>query len=123
MPPQPSATQTRLKNITTCLTITAETLEMLANNLNIPLLDAISNTTQSLLKCIQVTCLNKFGVHSESHSIIQTVKQNKNYCADLMEKTHSLLNAIIIVHIKSDTGGELPPIMLKYIAKFTGYLT
>jgi hypothetical protein len=36
-----------------------------------------------------------------------------------MEQTYDLLNAIIMVHVKSDTGGELPPNMLKDIGKFT----
>jgi hypothetical protein len=67
MPPQPTATQTRLKNVTTCLTITADTLEALANDLKIPLLEPICNTTQSLLKCIEVTCLNKLVNDHESH--------------------------------------------------------
>ncbi|KAJ7935866.1 hypothetical protein B0H13DRAFT_1853979 [Mycena leptocephala] len=101
MPPKLAATQTRLKNITTCLTVTANTLEILVDNLHISFLAAISNTTQSLLKCIQA------------------VKQNKSDCADLMEKTHTLLNAIIIVYIKSDTGTNLPPIVLKHIGSFT----
>jgi hypothetical protein len=52
----------------------------------------------------------------------QTVKQNKKDCADLLEKTHDLLNAIILVYIKSDTGTDLPPIVLKHIGKFTEYL-
>jgi hypothetical protein len=42
MPPKPIATQKRLKNITTCLTITANSLEMLVDQLNIPFLTAIS---------------------------------------------------------------------------------
>ncbi|KAJ7829358.1 hypothetical protein B0H13DRAFT_1916540 [Mycena leptocephala] len=104
MPPKPTAIQTQLKNITTCLTITANTLDMLVNNLHVPFLTAISNMTQSLLKCIQ------------------TVKQNKSDCTDLMEKTHTLLNAIIIAYIKSDTGTDLPPLMLKHIGRFTEYL-
>ncbi|KAJ7866154.1 hypothetical protein B0H13DRAFT_1898218 [Mycena leptocephala] len=72
MPRKPTATQTRLTNSTTCLTMTADTLEMLARNLKIPLLEPIFITTQSLLKLIE-----------------------------------------------SDTGGELPPIVLKHILKFT----
>ena len=54
MPLQPTVTQIRLNNITACLTITANTLEILASSLKSPLLTAISNTTQSLLKNIQV---------------------------------------------------------------------
>ncbi|KAJ7838139.1 P-loop containing nucleoside triphosphate hydrolase protein [Mycena leptocephala] len=101
MPPQPSVTQIRLNNITTCLTITANTLHVLASSLKTPFLEAISNTTQSLLEHIQ------------------TVRQNKNDCTELLEQTYQLLNAIMMVHIKSDTGGELPPSVLNHIGKFT----
>jgi hypothetical protein len=38
-----------------------------------------------------------------------------------MEQTYELLNAILIVYIKSDTGGELPPSVLTHIGKFTEY--
>ncbi|KAJ7926716.1 hypothetical protein B0H13DRAFT_1861968 [Mycena leptocephala] len=104
MPPHPTATQTRIKNVKTCFKTTAETLEMLANDLKIPLLEPICNTTQSLLKWMQ------------------TVKQNKNECADLMEKSNNLLDAITIVYLKSDTGTDLPPIVLKHIRRFTEFL-
>jgi hypothetical protein len=50
------------------------------------------------------------------------VKQNKKDCIQLMEETHELLNAIIIVHVKSDTNGELPPTVSKYIRIFTEFL-
>ncbi|KAJ7794094.1 hypothetical protein B0H13DRAFT_1935312 [Mycena leptocephala] len=76
-------------------------LESLASSLKSPLLMAMANTTQSLLKNMQ------------------TVKKNKNECSQLMEQTYELLNAILIVHIKSDTGGELPPSVLTHIGKFT----
>jgi hypothetical protein len=39
-----------------------------------------------------------------------------------MEQTYELLNAILIVHIKSDTGGELPPSVLTHIGNFTEYV-
>ncbi|KAJ7778938.1 hypothetical protein B0H16DRAFT_1448485 [Mycena metata] len=42
-------------------------------------------------------------------------------CVELMEYTHELLKAIISVYIKSDTGPELPPSILKEIMKFTEY--
>ncbi|KAJ7874608.1 hypothetical protein B0H13DRAFT_2551489 [Mycena leptocephala] len=99
--PQPSVTQIRLNNITTCLTITSDTLHVLASSLKGPFLEAISNTTQSLLEHIK------------------TVKKNKNDCTELLEQTYQLLNAIMMVHIKSDTGGELPPSVLNHIGKFT----
>ncbi|KAJ7894085.1 hypothetical protein B0H13DRAFT_1886058 [Mycena leptocephala] len=101
MPPQPTGATIRLNNIITCLNLTIYTLETLASSLKSPLLMAIANTTQSLLKNMQ------------------TVKRNKNECSQMMEQTYELLNAILIVHIKSDTGGELPPSVLTHIGKFT----
>jgi hypothetical protein len=50
------------------------------------------------------------------------MKQNKDGCSFLMEQAHELLNAVIIVYIKSDTGAELPPSVLNQIGKFTEYL-
>ncbi|KAJ7899910.1 P-loop containing nucleoside triphosphate hydrolase protein [Mycena leptocephala] len=104
MPPQPTVTQIRLNNITECLTITANTLEILASSLKSPFLAAMSNTTQSLLKNIQ------------------TVRQNKHDCTQLLEQSYELLNAILMVHINSDTGAELPPSVLTHIGKFTEYV-
>ncbi|KAJ7907806.1 hypothetical protein B0H13DRAFT_1879258 [Mycena leptocephala] len=101
MPPQPTVTQIRLNNITTCLTISANTARILASSLKSPFLEAIRNTSQSLLKNMQ------------------TVRRNKNDCAQLLEQTYELLNAILMVHINSPTGGELPPSVLAHIGKFT----
>jgi hypothetical protein len=47
------------------------------------------------------------------------VKQNKKSCIELMEQAHELLNAIIALHVKSDTGGVLPPSVLNHIGIFT----
>ncbi|KAJ7888451.1 hypothetical protein B0H13DRAFT_2277398 [Mycena leptocephala] len=101
MPPQPTVTQIRLNNITACLTIAVNTLEILASSLKSPFLAAISNTTRSLLEKMQ------------------TGRQNKNDCTQLLEQTYELLNAVLMVHINSDTGAELPPSMLTNIGKFT----
>ncbi|KAJ7869258.1 hypothetical protein B0H13DRAFT_2557866 [Mycena leptocephala] len=101
MPPQLTVTQIRLNNSTECLTITENTLEILASSLKSPFLAAMSNTTQSLLKNIQ------------------TVRQNKHDCTQLLEQNYELLNAILMVHINSDTGAELPPSVLTHIGKFT----
>ncbi|KAJ7620763.1 hypothetical protein DFH06DRAFT_64393 [Mycena polygramma] len=100
MPPQPSATQIRLNNITKCLDITAESLEVLSRGLREPSLEAISYTTRSLVKNIE------------------TIKQNKDTCIQLLEQTHELLNTILVTHITSDTGAELPPSVLGHIGKF-----
>jgi hypothetical protein len=50
------------------------------------------------------------------------VKQNKNECTQLMEQTYELLNAILMVHINSETGVGLPPSVLTHIGKFTKYV-
>ncbi|KAJ7779590.1 P-loop containing nucleoside triphosphate hydrolase protein [Mycena metata] len=101
MPRQRAVTEVRLNNISQYMSIIVKSLDILVNTLKIVGLEAILNTTQSLLK------------------LAQTVKQDKNECAELMEHTHQLLSAIIGVYIKSDTGTELPPSMLNQIAKFT----
>ncbi|KAJ7030212.1 P-loop containing nucleoside triphosphate hydrolase protein, partial [Mycena alexandri] len=101
MPRQPTVNEVRLNSISKCVAITTNTLDVLVDHLNIPGLETISNTTQSLLE------------------LLQTVKQNKDECAKLMEHTLELLKAIIGVYIKSDTGPELPPSILSEIAKFT----
>ncbi|KAJ6568966.1 hypothetical protein B0H19DRAFT_1256656 [Mycena capillaripes] len=101
MAPKTTVTQNPLKSITSCLTVTADTLEILSDSLNTPFLGVISTTTQSLLKNIE------------------TIKQNKDDCAKLLEQTLELLNAIISVHIRSEAGAELPPSVLHNIGQFT----
>jgi hypothetical protein len=54
MAPQRTVRQIRLNNIISCLTFIADTLQILASSFKTPFLEAISNTTQSLLKNIQV---------------------------------------------------------------------
>jgi hypothetical protein len=70
MPPLSTNTSSRINSITTCLAVTADTLEILAKGLRAPFLEAISNTTQSLLKNIEV---NHYPVHlgPTSHRHIQ----------------------------------------------------
>jgi hypothetical protein len=71
MPSQPSVTEIRLNNITTCLTRAAITYEILANSFKTPFSDAICNTIQSLLRCIQAsTLLDKF-VHGETQCCLR----------------------------------------------------
>ncbi|KAJ6536817.1 hypothetical protein B0H19DRAFT_1079235 [Mycena capillaripes] len=101
MPSHTTIPELRLQNIAKYLTVTAKTMEILARGTKTPFLEAISSTTQSLLKNIE------------------SVKQNKDECASLVERSHQLLKAIILVHINSDTGGELPPSILNPIGKFT----
>ncbi|KAJ7620680.1 hypothetical protein DFH06DRAFT_1305933, partial [Mycena polygramma] len=104
MPPQPSGTQIRLTKIKACLAVTADSLEVLASGLKETSLEAICYTTKSLLKNVESS---------------QTIKQNKDECAHLLEQTHELLNAVLITYIKSDTGVDLAPTVLNQIGKFT----
>ncbi|KAJ7721127.1 hypothetical protein B0H16DRAFT_378393 [Mycena metata] len=84
MPRQQTVTEVRLDDISKCVTITVNTLDVLVNTLKIHGLEAMVNTTQSLLKLM-----------------------------------HNILNTIIGVYVKSDTGVELPPSTLNEIANFT----
>ncbi|KAJ7150457.1 hypothetical protein C8R43DRAFT_1191653 [Mycena crocata] len=100
MSPRSTMAQIRTKNILECSATAVETLEILSRSLGTPFLGAISSTTRSLLK------------------VMETIKQNKQDCIQLVEQTHEVLNAILVVHVESDTG-ELPPVMLKQIGEFT----
>ncbi|KAJ7894402.1 hypothetical protein B0H14DRAFT_2559185 [Mycena olivaceomarginata] len=92
MPPS-TVTQKRLENVITGLTMTTNTLEIIADSIQTPFLGAIINTTQAVLKNIQ-----------------------------LLEQIHKLLNEITILYIKSDAGGDLPSEVLSHIGKFTEIL-
>ncbi|KAJ7681536.1 hypothetical protein B0H14DRAFT_3678208 [Mycena olivaceomarginata] len=90
--PLPTVTQNRLDNVVICLTMTTNSLQIIADSMKTPFLGAIINTTQAVLKNIQ-----------------------------LLEQIHKLLDAIMILHIKSDAGGEMPVKVLDHVGKFTEY--
>ncbi|KAJ6592067.1 hypothetical protein DFH09DRAFT_1414922 [Mycena vulgaris] len=104
MPSQPIATETRLNNILKCFTIAVDSLEVLATTFKTPLLEPISNTAKSLL------------------TAVQTVKQNKSDCTQLLEQTYGLLSAIVSLHTRAETGLDLTPSMLNNLGKFTDTL-
>ncbi|KAJ7845093.1 hypothetical protein B0H13DRAFT_1908531 [Mycena leptocephala] len=112
MSPPPSPTHIRLNNIVTYLTLTANTVEILATTLATPFLEAISNTTQSLLKHVQIMTANL-------SQLSQIIKQNKKICTELLEQTYKLLKAVLMVHVELETGGQLPPSVLNHMGKFT----
>jgi hypothetical protein len=58
-----------------------------------------------------------------SDMLFQTVKWNKDECVRLMENIHELLYTIVDLHIRSKTGGTLPPGILHHIGKFTEYFS
>ncbi|KAJ7127465.1 hypothetical protein C8R43DRAFT_1028075 [Mycena crocata] len=97
MPPR----HDRLNTVTARLTAVVNTLDILVHGLDNTFLGAISNTTRSLI------------------FVIQSVKQNENECLQLMEQIHTVLYAIIDLHVDSDTGNDVPPILLKHIGQFT----
>ncbi|KAJ7752658.1 hypothetical protein B0H16DRAFT_1459832 [Mycena metata] len=102
MPHQlPTIAKIRLDHISTCLTITGSSLQLLVDTFKISGLEAILNTTESLIK------------------LAETIKQNKNSCNELMEQAHKVLIAITGLYIKSDTAGELAPSVLNHIVNFT----
>ncbi|KAJ7738554.1 hypothetical protein B0H14DRAFT_3168166 [Mycena olivaceomarginata] len=103
MPPS-TVTQNRLENVVTGLTMTTNTLEIIADSIQTPFLGAIINTTQAVLQNIQ------------------TVTKHKDDCVQLLEQIHKLLNEIMILHITLDAGGELPSEVLSHIGKFTEIL-
>ncbi|KAJ6538384.1 hypothetical protein DFH09DRAFT_1283421 [Mycena vulgaris] len=104
MPPQSIATETRFNNILKCFTIAVDTLEVLATTFKTPFLEPISNTAKSLL------------------TAVQTVKQNKSDCTQLLEQTYALLCAIVSLHMKAEAGSDLTPSMLNDLGKFTDTL-
>ncbi|KAJ7359454.1 hypothetical protein DFH08DRAFT_1074916, partial [Mycena albidolilacea] len=101
MPP-PTITQTQLENVAMCLTMTTNTLQIIADSMKTPFLGAIINTTNAVLKNIQ------------------TVNKHKEDCVQLLEQIHELLDAIMILHIKADA--ELPIEVLDHVVKFTEIL-
>jgi hypothetical protein len=57
--------------------------------------------------------------HAKTYATHQTVKRNKDGCAQLMEDIHRIIYAIIDLHMRSEPWGELSPEVLHYIGKFT----
>ncbi|KAJ7457773.1 hypothetical protein FB451DRAFT_1372422 [Mycena latifolia] len=101
MPFQADAALIPFNHVSTALSAAVATLDMLSERLKAPFLEPILNVMQALL------------------TAIQNVKRHQEDCAQMMEQIHQLLYAIIHVHIKSDTGGKLPPPMLNHLGKFT----
>ncbi|KAJ7803770.1 hypothetical protein B0H14DRAFT_3154322 [Mycena olivaceomarginata] len=102
--PTSIVTQNQLANVVTGLTMATNTLQIIMDSIQTPFLGAIINTTQAVLQNIQ------------------TVSKHKDDCVQLLEKIHKLLNAIMILHIKSDAGGEMPIEVLHHVGKFTEIL-
>ncbi|KAJ7451885.1 hypothetical protein FB451DRAFT_1409498 [Mycena latifolia] len=100
MSPQPTVTDIHLNNTITCLAPVVTLLNELSDAFGTPFVPAISNTTLSLI------------------TAVQNVKKNKEDCIQLLEIVYQLLCAIINLHIKSETKGNLPPATLDHVGKF-----
>ncbi|KAJ7482625.1 hypothetical protein FB451DRAFT_1442105 [Mycena latifolia] len=104
MPVPLTAAQIRLNKIVTSLNAAVTTLDVISESMKTPFLHPILNTLHSLL------------------TAVQTVKRNEDECTQMLEQIHELMYAVIWVHLKSDTAGELSPIMLNNLGKLTGTL-
>ncbi|KAJ7462965.1 hypothetical protein FB451DRAFT_1495053 [Mycena latifolia] len=104
MPHPSTAPQDRLNNIVTSLNTAVSTLAMVAESFQTPFLGPISNILYSLLTAVQV---------------FQAVKRNQDDCTQMLEQIDELIYAVIWVHMKSDTAGELSPTLLHNLGQFT----
>ncbi|KAJ7462871.1 hypothetical protein FB451DRAFT_1494902 [Mycena latifolia] len=100
MSPQPTVTNIHLNNTITCLTPVITLLNELSDAFGTPFVPAILNTILSLI------------------TAVQNVKKNKEDCIQLLENVYQLLCAIVNLHIKSETKGNLPPATLDHVGKF-----
>ncbi|KAJ7487064.1 hypothetical protein FB451DRAFT_1535478, partial [Mycena latifolia] len=101
MPVPSTAAQIRLNKIVTSFNAAVTTLDVISEGMKTPFLRPILDTLHSLL------------------TAVQTVKRKEDECTQMLERIHELLYAIIWVHLKSDTEGELSPTMLHNLGKFT----
>ncbi|KAJ7476483.1 hypothetical protein FB451DRAFT_1460570 [Mycena latifolia] len=101
---KPTVTDIRLNNTVAGLTSVVSLLNELSDTFGTPFVPAISTTTLSLI------------------NMVQNIKKNKDNCIHLLENIYQLLCAIVNLHIKSETKGNLPPAILVHIGKFMGTL-
>ncbi|KAF7344021.1 hypothetical protein MVEN_01691500 [Mycena venus] len=91
----------RVENVTNSLRFAAVLLGDMHDGFGTPFLQAILNTTLSLI------------------TAVQNVKRNKDQCIRLLENIHQLIYAIADLHVSSDTIGELTPTALNHIGQLT----
>ncbi|KAJ7459376.1 hypothetical protein FB451DRAFT_1372067 [Mycena latifolia] len=101
MPVPPTATQIQLNKIVVSLNAAVITLDVISDSMKTAFLQPILNTLHSLLIAVQ------------------TIKRNEDECTQILKRIHELIYAVIWVHLKSDTVGELSPTMLNNLGKFT----
>ncbi|KAJ7106020.1 hypothetical protein C8R44DRAFT_745667 [Mycena epipterygia] len=117
MPRDPTITDIQLSNIIACLMPAIDMLTELHDGFGSPFVQAISNTTQSLISMVQVVNLSPPPLHF-SDSIFKNVKRNRDECIRCMENIHELICAIVHLHMQSEPVGSLSPEMLDNVGKF-----
>ncbi|KAJ7065704.1 hypothetical protein C8F01DRAFT_1351708 [Mycena amicta] len=96
--------KTRYIQTSLALSLATETLDVLANSLDIAFLRPISLTTKSLIKSIE------------------NVKSNRKECIDILDEVYHILSSLIVAvqfHWDSDSSAELSPKFLRDISSFT----
>ncbi|KAF7352147.1 NB-ARC domain-containing protein [Mycena venus] len=101
MPVRLGTTQARLKNIRKYLSLVTPILSELCDAFGSPFLKAISTITLSL------------------SAEAENIKRNKDDCIELIEQVHTIVCAIVDLHIKADNNSILPPAMLEHLGSFT----
>ncbi|KAJ7138372.1 hypothetical protein C8R44DRAFT_728511 [Mycena epipterygia] len=113
MPHPPTVQEIHLHNIISCLPPAVTLFNEVADALGTPFVQAISNTTLSLITAVKVG--------GKSNLDLQNLKRNKDESIALLENIYQILHGMINLHIKSDTAETLPPATLYHIGKFTEY--
>ncbi|KAJ7449159.1 hypothetical protein FB451DRAFT_1531386 [Mycena latifolia] len=99
MSPHPTVADICLNNTIICLAPVITLLNELSDAFGTPFVPAIANTTLSLI------------------TAVQNVKKNREDCIQLLENVYQLLCALVNLHIKSETKGNLPPATLDHVGK------
>ncbi|KAJ6486261.1 hypothetical protein DFH09DRAFT_1291617 [Mycena vulgaris] len=100
MPQQPANAEVRMNNVIACLTPAVTILKDISDAFETPFIQAIGNTTLSLI------------------ASMQSVKNNKDECVRLIENVHQVLDGIINLNVKSNPPGSLAPATLCHVRKF-----
>ncbi|KAF7354543.1 hypothetical protein MSAN_01367000 [Mycena sanguinolenta] len=102
MPPS-RVTEIVVDNIVASVNVVLPLLDELHDGFCPPFVQAISNTSLSLIRALQTT------------------RKNKEECCQLTENIHSVIYAIVNLHLQSEPPGCLPPAKLDQVGQFTEY--
>ncbi|KAJ7079927.1 P-loop containing nucleoside triphosphate hydrolase protein [Mycena crocata] len=101
MRPQPTITEICLNNVVACLQALLPVMVEINDTFGPPFVQAIVNTTISLI------------------AAIPNIKKSKSECLQLVENIHGIVATIVSLFIKSETTGVLPPGIMYHIGEFT----